>query len=110
VRKEPLLLPCAALASGILSGHFIYFLLRHLYAALALAFVALVFVLVRRGNRTITLLVTCACFFLCGVVTETVHRQGKAPKLDADDGDVVCARGLRNQSPGLLLQTANNSH
>jgi competence protein ComEC len=99
VRKEPLLLPCAALASGILSGHFFYFRLPDLYVALALACVALILILVRREKRTISLLVSCVCFWLCGLVTETVHRQGAAPKLDAEDGDVVLLDGCVSNPP-----------
>ncbi len=92
-------MPCAALASGILSGHFVYFRLPDLYTALALACVALIVAFVRREKRPINLLVTCVCFWLCGLVTETVHRQGKSPKLDAEDGDVVVLDGCVTNPP-----------
>ncbi len=99
MRREPLLLPFAALAAGILLAHFIYFHLADLAipALLILAAIGLAFLTPR--TSTIRLVAACLCIALVGIATQIAHRQGRAPKLDAEDGEAVLLTGCVTNPP-----------
>jgi competence protein ComEC len=97
--REPLLIPFAALAAGILLAHLIFFRYSDLVVPGALAFglVGVVFCC-RSSNRT-NLSAACACLALAGIGTQIFHRLGPSPKLDADDGEVVLLSGCVTNPP-----------
>ncbi len=98
MRREPLLLPAAALASGILTAHFIFFHLADLWVACGLAAVMLALVW-KQQKSPFKLVAACICLVLTGIATQILHRQGAAPKLDAEDGEVVLLTGCVTNPP-----------
>jgi competence protein ComEC len=95
--REPLLLPAAALAAGILTAHFFYFRLPDLVVPACLACVALAAAAFVGGWAR--LLSVCAAAALCGVATQIVHRQDRLPRLNADDADTVLLSGCITNPP-----------
>ncbi len=95
MRREPLLLPAAALAAGILTAHFIFFRLADLWIPSCIATVLLLAV----WKRQFSLFAACICLLLGGIATQILHRPGTAPKLDAEDGEVVLLSGCVTNPP-----------
>ena len=95
MRREPLLLPAAALAAGILTAHFIFFRLADLWIPFCLATV----LLLSLWKRQYRLISACICLVLGGFATQILHRQGPAPKLDAEDGEQVLLSGCVTNPP-----------
>lgn len=97
--REPVLLPCAALAAGVFLAHFVFFQLPELIVpgALCVAVFALAF-LFAKGQRT-RIAAVCCCFFVCGIATQIVHRQGRAPRLSAEDAETVLISGCVTNPP-----------
>jgi competence protein ComEC len=87
------LLPAAALGAGVLVGHFLYFhpadLLLPIVYASGLLLTALMLPSARRCRFAAVLLV----LSIGGIVTQTVHRQGAAPILSANDAETVILTG-----------------
>ncbi len=97
--REPLVLPVIALASGILVAHFFYFVLFDFEVPIALsaAILALSFVRSRaRRMRLPALLIACA---LAGMAAQVIHRQGPAPRLNAEDTETVLLSGCITNPP-----------
>ncbi len=99
MRREPLLLPAAALAAGILLAHFVFFRLADLLVPCGLAAAVLVLALFRRPKSHFSLIAACICLVLGGITTQILHRQGPAPKLNAEDGDEVLLSGCVTNPP-----------
>ncbi len=89
VVREPLLLPLAALAAGILVAHFVFFTLGDLVVPASLAALVLGAALVCSTAYRMRLAAACAAIFVLGIATQIVHRQGRAPGLNAEDAETV---------------------
>ncbi len=96
--REPLVLPCAALALGILVAHFVFFQLADLSVPGALCAVVLSGALVVGTPRS-RLAAICCCLMVAGIATQVVHRQGHAPRLTADDAETVLISGCVTNPP-----------
>ncbi len=99
MRREPLLLPCAALASGILLAHLAFFRLPDLLLPAIISLAALALVLGFRASSRAVLAVSCCCFLVGGMATQVLHRQETRPKLDAEDGETVLLSGCVTNPP-----------
>lgn len=96
--REPLLLPAAALATGILTAHFFYFRLPDLALAACLSAVALLAAMLAK-KRWGWLLTVCTALGLCGMATQVTHRQERTPRLNADDAETVLLSGCVTNPP-----------
>lgn len=99
VRREPLLLPFAALATGILIAHFLYFRLPDVIVPGACSGLLAGATLVLPSARRVRLAAACALLFIGGIATQVVHRQGRTPRLNADDNDTVLLSGCVTNPP-----------
>lgn len=93
MRREPLLLPVIALASGILAAHFFYFGLADLAPAACGLAVAVALAFASPHGRRMRLPVVCTGIALCGIAAQVVHRQERTPRLNAGDGETVLLEG-----------------
>lgn len=91
--REPLLLPVAALASGILVAHFFYFTLPDLAIPATLAALSLGLAWAFPSGRSMRLPVTCSALLVAGIGTQVIHRQGRTPHLNAEDTETVLLDG-----------------
>ncbi len=91
--REPLLLPVAALATGIFVAHFVYFTLPDLALAAAIGTIACVLAFGLTAGRRMRLATACTAMILAGIATQIVHRQGRAPRLNAEDTETVLLDG-----------------
>jgi len=92
-------LPCAALAAGILLAHFYYFELHDLRVPALLAGASVTACYTSSQARRLRLITGCAVLFLLGVGTQIVHRQGRAPRMSAEDEEVVLLEGCVTNPP-----------
>ena len=92
MRREPLLFPVTALAAGVLVAHFIYFRLSDLVMPGALASVLVTAALLPAARR-VRMPAIWTALFVGGIATQVVHRQGLAPRLNAEDTEVVLLSG-----------------
>ncbi len=99
VRREPLLLPFAALATGILIAHFVFFRFSELVVPAASAGVLVGATFLLPAGRRMRLVAACAFIFIAGIVTQVVHRQGRTPRLNADDSETVLLSGCVTNPP-----------
>ncbi len=97
--REPLVFPAIALASGVLVGHFFFFQLADLVLPALLSFTALALAFATRNGRRMLLSAGCAALALAGMATQVAHRQGRAPKLNAEDGETVLLSGCVTNPP-----------
>lgn len=97
--REPLLLPCACLAAGVLAAHFYYFTPSDLIipAATWVLIGALAWFL--PSGQRMRLAVVCTAMALAGITTQILHRQGRAPRLSADDAETVLLSGCVSNPP-----------
>jgi competence protein ComEC len=99
VRREPLLLPVAALAGGILLAHFLFFKLRDLtIPALGTAMICTACIFLT-DSRPIRWLAACLALALAGIATQVLHRQDRIPKLTAEDTETVLLDGCVTNPP-----------
>ncbi len=91
--REPLLLPVAALASGIFIAHFFYFTFLDLGIPTAIGAIALALAFAIPAGRRMRLATGCTAMLLAGIATQIVHRQGRAPRLSAEDTETVLLDG-----------------
>ena len=91
--REPLLLPATALAAGIFTAHFLYFEPADLLVPSLLCALTLALVFAFRRSTAWRFGSICAAMVVLGMATQVVHRQGRAPQLDAQDGDTVVLTG-----------------
>lgn len=95
--REPLLLPLAAFAAGIMAGHAASFeLFPLLLAALGLV---LVYVVARWKCPRIALAPLLAISALAGIQTVNWRRQGPAPELDAESSETLLVTGCVVEPP-----------
>jgi competence protein ComEC len=99
VRREPLLLPAAALAGGILLAHFFYFQLLDLLIPSGLAVLVLTLTLLCKGCVRFRTISVFLCFVLAGIATQTSHRPAHTPTLNATDGETVLLSGCVTNPP-----------
>jgi competence protein ComEC len=99
VRREPLLLPFAALATGILIAHFVFFRFSDIIVPAASAGVLVGATFLVPAARRMRLAVACALIFIAGIMTQVVHRQGRTPRLNADDNEIVLLSGCVTNPP-----------
>lgn len=97
--REPLLLPLGALAVGILVAHFLFFQWRDLAIPAALACAALSLAFSSRVKLPCRIASACACLLVGGLATQVLHRQGQAPRLDIEDGEVALLDGCITNPP-----------
>lgn len=91
--REPLLLPCTALASGILLAHFYYFEPRDLAIPALSAILVLIACFILRPAKRLRIAAIALLLFLAGMFTQVAHRQNRTPRLDAADGETVLLEG-----------------
>ncbi|MGA8028956.1 MAG: ComEC/Rec2 family competence protein, partial [Bryobacteraceae bacterium] len=99
--REPLLLPAAALGTGVLAGHFLYFKIPDLLIPALLSAIALGLAFGTTLGRRMRLPAGCAAIALLGIVTQVLHRQGPARKLNAQDTETVLLAGCITDPPAL---------
>jgi competence protein ComEC len=99
VRREPLLLPVAALAGGILLAHFLFFNLRDLTVPALLSTVLFAACIFLTKSRRMRWLVVCVALALGGIATQVAHRQNRIPKLTAEDTETVLLDGCVTNPP-----------
>ncbi len=97
--REPLLLPVAALAAGILGAHFHFFTLPNLALPAGLSALALALVFIVPQARRMRIAAVCAALAVAGIATQVVHRQGRAPRLNAEDTETVLLSGCVTNPP-----------
>ena len=97
--REPLLLPFAALAMGILGAHFFFFNLPDLAVPALLCTLVLTLAFTIQSARRMRLAIICTVLALGGVATEITHRQGRAPRLNAEDTETVLLTGCVTNPP-----------
>ncbi|MBV8706389.1 MAG: ComEC/Rec2 family competence protein, partial [Acidobacteriaceae bacterium] len=97
--REPLLLPAAALAVGIVIGHLHSFPPVGLIISLAFASALIFFsFLLQRCVHWRPLLIL-VLFSIAGIFTQTLHRNTRNPKLNAEDGETVLVSGCVSNPP-----------
>jgi len=96
--REPLLWPVAALAAGILAGHYFYLVLPDLLIPALLSAFACILTFFANGQR-LRLISISAVLLVVGLATQVVHRQGPAPKLNVDDGETALLSGCVTNPP-----------
>ncbi len=99
MRQEPLLLPAAALACGILIGHFFYFRLVDLLPAAILAALTLACSLWFGSGIWIRRAAISSALALLGIAAQVSHRQDRFPRLNAADGETVLLSGCVTSPP-----------
>jgi competence protein ComEC len=98
--RDPLLLPLAAIAAGILASRFTAFGIRELLAVIA-AFLILGMVALWRRARVLAGACCLLGFLFAGALTDVVHRPGPRPELDAEGREPVIISGCVVQPPAL---------
>lgn len=88
-----MLLPCFALALGILFSTFFSFSLAEAVGLLLTAAVGLGLAAAWGRKPRAQAALICTCLLLAGIGTQVVHRQGPAPRLDIEDGDLALLSG-----------------
>ncbi len=99
MRREPLLLPALALATGVIVGHFsrVPAFAINLAVAAALAFLILTLAVSTVAQmRTYALMI---CLLVLGVFTAGFHRDLRSPKLNAEDGESLVLSGCISNPP-----------
>lgn len=99
MHREPLLLPSAALALGILAAHFIYFRLPDLAIPACVTAVLIIIGAACAVQRWTRLAAICTGAALCGIGTQVLHRQAHTPRLNADDAETVLLSGCVTNPP-----------
>ncbi len=97
VRREPLLLPLAALATGILIAHFIFF--KRIDLAIPAVIAGLVFAVCHWANPRLRLAAIMIGLMVLGMATQVEHRQGPPPRLNTEDGETVLLSGCVTNPP-----------
>ncbi len=98
--KEPLILPVAAVASGILAARFVAFRSPELLLAAA-AFLALGILAHWRGARVLAGVCCSLGLFCGGALTSVAHRPGPPPELDATGREIVIISGCVVEPPAI---------
>jgi len=96
--REPLLLPLAALAGGILLARFTQFERDELLLILA-TFGALTLLSVWLSQRRAAILSAGVLLFFAGVFTAELHRPGPPPELNAEAGEMLILDGCIVEPP-----------
>lgn len=94
--REPLLLPFAAFAAGIVLSQFVPFDARESLCA-AIAFAALAILAHVRTARALGAICTGLALLAAGVWIDVIHRSGRAPELDAGSQETVILSGCAVQ-------------
>ncbi len=97
--REPLLLPVLALATGVLVAHFFFFKLPDLIVPAALSVLCLALACRVTRARRMRLAAICCAMALAGIAAQVVHRQGRTPRLNADDAETVLLSGCVTNPP-----------
>jgi competence protein ComEC len=93
MRREPLLVPALAFATGVLIAHFIFLNLPDLRIPAAISVFAFALACVFPSARRMRLAALCAALALAGMAAQIVHRQGRTPRLNAEDTETVLLSG-----------------
>lgn len=99
VRREPLLIPVAFLASGILLAHFFYFELVDFVLPGCIAMCITALALFFGGCKRFRTISSFLCFGLAGMTTQVMHRPTHTPKLNAEDGEILLLSGCVTNPP-----------
>ena len=99
VQREPLLLPAASLAAGILIAHFFYFQLLDLAVPAFLAALVLTISFASKNCNHFRTISCSVCLGLLGIATQVVHRPVHQASLNAGDGEVVLLSGCVTNPP-----------
>jgi competence protein ComEC len=97
--REPLLLPVIALGAGILVAHFFYFQLTDLAIPTTIASLVLCLAFALPSARRMRIPSACTAILLAGIATQVIHRQGRAPRLNAEDTETVLLDGCVANPP-----------
>jgi competence protein ComEC len=98
--KEPLIIPVAAVASGILVARFVPFRSSELLLAIA-AFLALGILAHWRCARILAGVCCSLGLFFGGVLTSIAHRPGPPPEIDATGREIVIVSGCVVEPPAI---------
>ncbi|MGH9618944.1 MAG: ComEC/Rec2 family competence protein, partial [Bryobacteraceae bacterium] len=101
--REPLILPCAALACGILVAHFFYFTPADLLipGMICSAAAVLAWIASAKAATWTRWAVVCTACALFGILMQAVHRQDRTPHLNVGNGDVALLSGCLVSPPDL---------
>jgi competence protein ComEC len=100
--REPLIIPLAGFAAGILLSHCTRFHAGELAICLS-AFATFAIVAFRRRERCLAMAAMALAMVAAGALVDVLHRPGPAPRLDAEDGEVLTVAGCVVQSPVLTV-------
>ncbi|MGH9581969.1 MAG: ComEC/Rec2 family competence protein, partial [Bryobacteraceae bacterium] len=99
--REPLILPCTALACGIFVAHFVYFTPADLLIPGAICGAAAVLAFALSNTQRARLAVACTACALFGISMQVVHRDVRTPRLNVGDGEVALLSGCVVRPPDL---------
>ncbi len=98
--RDPLLLPAAGIAAGIVLCRYAHFEARELVCAnFALAVIAILSWMY--SARRTAILASAVLFLFLGAAIGEFHRRGKAPRLNADSGEALLLAGCVVEPPEL---------
>ncbi len=97
--REPLILPVAAFATGILIAHFFYFTLPDLALPSALAVSGLGLAFFATAGHRLRAAAACSALLLAGIAAQVLHRPGPAPRLNVEDGEIALLTGCVTNPP-----------
>lgn len=98
--REPLLVPAAAIAAGIVLSHYVPFHWAEIVPRLAIALICSL-AAYRRGSRGLGLAALLTASLFGGITLERLHRRPPPPELDAAPGEVVLLEGCVVEPPSL---------
>src|ERR1017187_9106802 len=98
--REPLIIPLAGFAGGIVLSQLAPFSRAELAVAVA-AFACLAVVTHFRRSKPLVLACTALAMVCAGALTDVLHRSGPAPELESGEGEVLVVSGCVVQPPTL---------
>jgi competence protein ComEC len=98
--KDPLVVPVAAIAAGILATRFAGFHEFELFGAIA-AFLLLGMLALHRHSRALAGVCGCLGLVCAGALTALLHAPGPAPELDVEGREVVILGGCVVEPPAI---------
>jgi competence protein ComEC len=98
--KDPLVVPVAAIAAGILAARFAGFHESELFCAIG-AFLLLGLLALYRRSRTLAGVCCCLGLLCAGALTALIHAPGPAPELDVEGREVAILGGCVVEPPAV---------
>ncbi|MBI1898740.1 MAG: ComEC/Rec2 family competence protein [Acidobacteria bacterium] len=98
--RDPLLIPCLAIAAGILAARFVTFTRAELAWGLSALLVLAVAAVIYRARRAASIAFVAAALFL-GALTAEFHRPGPPPRLNVGAGETAIFEGCVVEPSGV---------